>query len=175
MDWNWGVNPGACYSSVGSHRPGLNGINGSASKNPWHSSNVCRAVQLMQEVTYPPDQGREDQAGKAFFFQQSFFFVVRTVFQLWNHGYILYVYFQFAWKVCWKAWICLQCTLEQNVSILAQVRLLFSWLADIYIYIHIFYYFTRFWYHDILCVSQAWFGFAAVSAVSWALVLRFQA
>ena len=73
---------------------------------------------------------------QSFLFPTKFFFVVRTVFQLWNYGYILYVYFQFAWKVCWKAWICLQCTLEQNVSILAQVRLLFSWLADIYIYIY---------------------------------------
>ena len=30
----------------------------------------------------------------------------------------------FAWKACWKAWICLQCSLEQNVSILAQVSLI---------------------------------------------------
>ena len=32
--------------------------------------------------------------------------------------------FLFAWIACWKAWICLQCTLEQDVSILAQVSLI---------------------------------------------------
>ena len=59
----------------------------------------------MQEVTYPPDQGREDQAGKAFFSNKVFFLLL--VGRFFNYGimdiYILYVYFQFAWNACWKA------------------------------------------------------------------------
>ena len=98
---------------------------------------MCLAVQLMQEVIVSTRPRSWRPSWQSFLFPTKFFFV-RTVFQLWNYGYIyiLYVYFQFAWKACWKAWICLQCTLEQNVSILAQVRLLFSWLADIYVYIY---------------------------------------
>ena len=51
---------------------------------------MCRAVQLMQEVTYPPDQGREDRSWQSFLFPTKFFFV-RTVFQLWNYD-IYYTY-----------------------------------------------------------------------------------
>ena len=52
---------------------------------------------------------------------------------LWTSlTYYMYILFHFAWEACWKAWICLQCSLEQNVSILAQVKL---WSSPLYIYI----------------------------------------